>query len=95
MKGLMPNPKSGTVTSDIGKAIAEIKKGKVEYRIDKQGIIHAVIGRVSFENKALLDNFHELLSAIHNAKPIGVKGMFIKSVHLSSTMGPGIRLSEK
>lgn len=94
-KGLMPNPKSGTVTQEIAKAIKEIKGGKVEYRIDKQGIIHAVIGRVSFEDQAIKDNFQTLLTAVHNAKPVGIKGTFIKSVHLTSTMGPGIRLSEK
>lgn len=94
-KGLMPNPKSGTVTTDVGKTVKEIKQGKIEYKIDTQGIIHSAIGRVSFDADKLKVNFQALMDSIHNAKPAGVKGTFVKSVFLTSTMGPGIKLIEK
>lgn len=92
-KGLMPNPKSGTVTFDLTKAIAEIKAGKVEYRVDKTAIIHVPIGRHSFGAEKLSDNFHSLMEAVVKAKPSGAKGQYIKSVSVSSTMGPGVKIN--
>ncbi|GAA0745873.1 50S ribosomal protein L1 [Clostridium oceanicum] len=92
-KGLMPNPKSGTVTFDVAKAINEIKAGKVEYRVDKTSIIHVPIGKASFGEEKLLANFHVLMEAIIKAKPAAAKGQYVKSVVLSSTMGPGIKLN--
>lgn len=92
-KGLMPNPKVGTVTFDVEKAIKEIKAGKVEYRVDKTGIVHAPIGKVSFEQEKLDENFQTMVDAIIKAKPPGAKGQYIKSVTVSSTMGPGIHLN--
>ncbi|WDU83357.1 50S ribosomal protein L1 [Caloramator sp. Dgby_cultured_2] len=92
-KGLMPNPKSGTVTFDVAKAIAEIKAGKVEYRVDKTAIIHVPIGKKSFGVEKLADNFHTLMEAIIKAKPAAAKGQYIKSVVVSSTMGPGIKIN--
>lgn len=94
-KGLMPNPKTGTVTTEIDRVVKDIKKGKADYRIDKQGIAHTVIGKVSFDENAIKENLDALLDAIHHAKPASVKGKFVKSVYLATTMGPGIRLSEK
>ena len=91
-KGLMPNPKSGTVTTDLAKAIAEIKAGKVEYRLDKNNIIHVMIGKVSFGTEKLSENMTTLMDAIIKAKPAAAKGTYIKSVSLSSTMGPGIKV---
>ena len=91
-KGLMPNPKSGTVTTDIANAVSEIKAGKVEYRVDKTAIIHVPVGKASFDAEKLSDNFNTLISAIIKAKPASAKGTYIKSVVLSSTMGPGIRM---
>lgn len=88
----MPNPKSGTVTFDIGKAVRDIKSGKVEYRLDKFGIIHSVVGKVSFLEKDLVENYAMLIGEVIRAKPSGAKGRYIKSITLSSTMGPGIRL---
>lgn len=92
-KGLMPNPKTGTVTVDVAKAVKEIKAGKVEYRVDKTGIVHVPIGKVSFETNKLLGNFRTLMDVIVKAKPATAKGTYVKSVVLSSTMGPGVRLS--
>lgn len=92
-KGLMPNPKSGTVTFDVAKAIAEIKAGKVEYRVDKTAIIHVPIGKGSFGAEKLADNFKVIMEAIIKAKPAAAKGQYIKSVSVSSTMGPGIKLN--
>lgn len=92
-KGLMPNPKVGTVTFDIDRAVKEIKAGKVEYRVDKTGIVHAPIGKVSFEFEKLLENYQALVEAIIKAKPPGAKGQYVKSVTVSSTMGPGIRIN--
>ncbi|MDD2533185.1 MAG: 50S ribosomal protein L1 [Eubacteriales bacterium] len=92
-KGLMPNPKSGTVTMDLTKAIAEIKAGKIEYRLDKTNIIHCPIGKVSFGGEKLADNFKTLMDAVIKAKPAAAKGHYLKSVTLSSTMGPGIRVN--
>ena len=92
-KGLMPNPKSGTVSMDVTKAIHDIKAGKVEYRVDKTAIIHCPIGRKSFEDGKLLENLTTLMDAINKAKPATAKGTYLKSVVLSSTMGPGIKLN--
>ena len=92
-KGLMPNPKVGTVTMDVERAIKEIKAGKVEYRVDKTGIVHAPVGKVSFDLEKLYENFQTLVDAIVKAKPAGAKGQYIKSVTVSSTMGPGVRLN--
>ena len=89
-KGLMPNPKSGTVTMYVTKAINEIKSGKVEYRLDKNNIIHLGIGKVSFGTDKLLENYSTVLDAIIKAKPAAAKGQYIKSISLSTTMGPGI-----
>ena len=92
-KGLMPNPKAGTVTMDVTKAINDIKAGKVEYRLDKSNIIHVPIGKASFEEEKLADNFHTLIGAINKAKPAAAKGQYLKSVVVTSTMGPGIKLN--
>lgn len=92
-KGLMPNPKSGTVTMDVAKAIAETKAGKVEYRLDKTNIVHTPIGKASFGHEKLEENFNALASAIIKAKPAAAKGQYIKSVVVASTMGPGIKIN--
>ncbi|MCI2050070.1 MAG: 50S ribosomal protein L1 [Lachnospiraceae bacterium] len=91
-KGLMPNPKAGTVTMDITKAIKDIKAGKVEYRLDKQNIVHVPIGKASFTAEQLVDNYNALLAAIEKAKPSTVKGQYLKSISIATTMGPGIKL---
>ena len=92
-KGLMPNPKAGTVTMDVTKAIQEIKAGKIEYRLDKTNIIHVPVGKASFTEEQLADNFQTLIDAINKARPAAVKGQFLKSVTLTSTMGPGVKLN--
>lgn len=92
-KGMMPNPKAGTVTMDVSRAVAEIKAGKVEYRLDKSNIIHVPIGKVSFTDEQIADNFHTLIAAIIKAKPAAAKGQYFKSVTITSTMGPGIKLN--
>lgn len=92
-KGLMPNPKSGTVTMELEKALADIKAGKVEYRLDKANIIHTAIGKVSFGAEKLADNFNALLDAIIKAKPAAAKGQYLKSVTVASTMGPGVKIN--
>lgn len=92
-KGLMPNPKSGTVTFDVAKALSEIKAGKVEYRVDKTAIVHVPIGKRSFGNEKLTENFHALMEAVVKAKPAAAKGQYIKSVSVSSTMGPGVKIN--
>ena len=92
-KGLMPNPKAGTVTMDLTKAIAEIKAGKIEYRLDKTNIIHVPIGKASFTEEQLSDNFKTLIDAILKARPAALKGQYLKSVTLASTMGPGVKLN--
>ena len=92
-KGLMPNPKAGTVTMDVTKAIKEIKAGKIEYRLDKTNIIHVPVGKASFTEEQLADNFQTLMDAIMKAKPSTVKGAYLKSVTLTSTMGPGVKLN--
>lgn len=92
-KGLMPNPKAGTVTMDVAKAINDIKAGKIEYRLDKTNIIHVPVGKVSFTEEQLANNFQTLIDAILKAKPSAVKGAYLRSVALSSTMGPGVKLN--
>ncbi len=92
-KGLMPNPKAGTVTPDVVKAISELKSGKIEYRLDKTNIIHCPIGKVSFGAEKLMENFNTLMGAIIKAKPAAAKGQYLKSVAVASTMGPGIRVN--
>ena len=92
-KGLMPNPKAGTVTMDVAKAVADIKAGKIEYRLDKSNIIHVPIGKASFEEAKLQENFTALMEAIVKAKPSALKGQYLKSVTLASTMGPGVKVS--
>ncbi|MEW6482939.1 MAG: 50S ribosomal protein L1 [bacterium] len=94
-RGLMPNPKSGTVTFEVGKAIQEIKKGRIEYRCDEYGIVHSSIGKVSFEKEKLLQNLFTFMESIVKAKPAAAKGQYIKSISLSSTMGPGIKIDTK
>ena len=91
-RGLMPNPKTGTVTTDIAKAVREIKAGKVEFRVDKTGIVHAPIGKASFETERLLANAHALVDSVVKAKPSAAKGKYLKSVTVSSSMGPGVRI---
>ena len=91
-RGLMPNPKTGTVTFDVGKAVAEIKAGKVEYRVDKTGIVHAPVGKISFGTTKLLDNVNVLIESVLKAKPAAAKGRYVKSISLASTMGPGVRV---
>lgn len=92
-KGLMPNPKAGTVTMDVTKAVNDIKAGKIEYRLDKTNIIHVPLGKASFGSEKLLENFQTLISAIIKAKPSAAKGQYLKSVSISSTMGPGIKIN--
>ncbi len=92
-KGLMPNPKAGTVTMDVEKAIAEIKAGKIEYRLDKTNIIHVPVGKASFTEEQLADNFQALIDAVNKAKPSALKGTYLKSATLTSTMGPGVKLN--
>ncbi|MGL4362164.1 MAG: 50S ribosomal protein L1 [Cellulosilyticaceae bacterium] len=92
-KGLMPNPKAGTVTMDVTKAIDEIKAGKIEYRLDKTNIIHVPIGKASFGEAKLKENFHTLMSAVVKAKPAAAKGQYLRSISVSSTMGPGIKVN--
>ncbi|MEF9941454.1 MAG: 50S ribosomal protein L1 [Lachnospiraceae bacterium] len=92
-KGLMPNPKAGTVTMDVTKAINEIKAGKIEYRLDKTNIIHVPVGKASFTEEQLADNFQTLINAINKAKPAALKGQYLKSVTLAPTMGPGVKIN--
>ena len=92
-KGLMPNPKAGTVTMDVAKAVADIKAGKIEYRLDKNNIIHVPIGKASFAEDKLEENFNALMEAIQKAKPSTLKGTYLKSVTLAPTMGPGVKVN--
>ena len=92
-KGLMPNPKAGTVTMDVTKAVNDIKAGKIEYRLDKANIIHVPIGKVSFTDEKLMENFNALMEAIVKARPSAVKGQYLRSITLSSTMGPGLKVN--
>ena len=91
-RGLMPNPKVGTVTSDVGQAVRDAKAGQVQYRVDKAGVIHCPIGKASFEEEALKENFESLIQALHRAKPAAAKGQYFRRVTLSTTMGPGVRV---
>ena len=92
-KGLMPNPKTGTVTMDVKKAVEEVKKGRIEYRTDSYGIVHIIIGKVSFDDKKLIENLDAFISLILKSKPATVKGTYVKSIAVSSTMGPGIKIN--
>ena len=94
-KGLMPNPKAGTVTMDVAKAVKDIKSGKVEYRLDKTNIIHLGIGKLSFGAEKLVDNYNTVMEAIVKAKPAAAKGQYLKSINVSTTMGPGVTVSFK
>ena len=91
-RGLMPNPKSGTVTMDIAKAVSDVKKGKIDFKVEKNGIIHASVGKVSFDAKKISENANELLQTIIKLKPSAAKGIYMKSVYMSSTMGLGIEV---
>ena len=94
-RGLMPNPKSGTVTMEVGKAVAEVKSGKIDFKVDKYGIIHAAIGKVSFDAQKIKENAQELIQALLKLKPTAAKGTYVKSIYLSSTMSPGIAIDTK
>ena len=94
-RGLMPNPKSGTVTMEIGKAVKEVKQGKIDFKVDKTGIIHASIGKVSFEPQKIVENAREFISMVNKLKPAAAKGTYIRSIFLSSTMSPGIKIDPK
>jgi large subunit ribosomal protein L1 len=91
-RGLMPNPKSGTVTMDVAKAVKEVKAGKIEFRVDKAGIVHTSVGKANFESKQLAENIHAFLNTIVRLKPTSAKGTYVKSIALSSTMGPGVKI---
>ena len=94
-RGLMPNPKTGTVTMEIGKAVTEIKAGKIDFKVDKTGIVHAGIGRISFDADKITENAHEIIQTLIKLKPTAAKGTYIKSIHLTSTMSPAIALDPK
>lgn len=94
-RGLMPNPKSGTVTMDIGKAVAEVKAGKIDFKVDKYGIVHAAIGKVSFDAEKIKENAIELIQTLNKLKPTAAKGIYVKSIYMSSTMSPGIAIDTK
>ena len=94
-RGLMPNPKTGTVTMDVAKAVQEVKAGKIDFKVDKYGIIHTAIGKVSFTPEQIVDNAHEVLSTIIKLKPSAAKGTYVKSIYLSTTMSPGIEIDTK
>ncbi len=93
-KGLMPNPKSGTVTPDVAKAVTEIKAGKIEFRVDKAGNLHAIVGKASFDKQKLIENVNSFLAAVNRLKPSSAKGQYIKNVAISSTMGPAVRIDK-
>jgi large subunit ribosomal protein L1 len=93
-KGLMPNPKSGTVTQDVAQAVREIKAGKIEFRVDKTGIVHTSVGKLNFENEKLVENAKAFVNTIIKMKPASAKGQYVKSLYLSSTMGPGLKISK-
>ena len=94
-RGLMPNPKTGTVTMEIGKAVQEVKAGKIDFRVDKTGIVHTSVGKVSFSSDKLVDNINELLQTLIKLKPTAAKGTYIKSIYLSSTMSPSVAVDTK
>lgn len=91
-RGLMPNPKSGTVTPDVAKAVKEVKAGKIEFRVDKAGIVHATVGKASFENAKLVDNINTFLGTVSRLRPASAKGQYVRSITISSTMGPGVKI---
>jgi large subunit ribosomal protein L1 len=93
-RGLMPNPKSGTVTLDVAKAVKEVKAGKIDFKVDKYGIVHASVGKVSFSPDKLLDNVQEVINTVARLKPASAKGTYFKTIHLSSTMSPGITIDK-
>ena len=93
-RGLMPNPKSGTVSVDVAKAVKEVKSGRIEFRVDKYGIIHASVGKLSFDSEKLIDNAKALMSALMRAKPNASKGVYLKKVSITTTMGPGVKLDK-
>jgi large subunit ribosomal protein L1 len=93
-KGLMPNPKSGTVTQDVAQAVKEIKAGKIEFRVDKTGIVHSSVGKLNFENDKLVENAKAFINTIIKMKPASAKGQYVKSLFLSSTMGPGLKITK-
>ena len=94
-RGLMPNPKSGTVTMDIGKAVQEVKAGKIDFKVDRYGIVHSSVGKVSFAPEKIVDNVREFMSVIQKLKPTAAKGVYVKSIYVSSTMSPGIQIDIK
>ena len=94
-RGLMPNPKTGTVTTDIANAVSEVKKGKISFRVDKTGIIHASVGRVSFSPEQLMENINELLHTLQRMKPSTAKGTYMKTITLATTMSPGVKIDPK
>jgi large subunit ribosomal protein L1 len=94
-RGLMPNPKTGTVTTDIAKAVTDVKAGKIDFKVDKYGIIHASIGKVSFDAQKIADNANELLQTLVRLKPSSAKGAYVRSIYMSSTMSPGIEIDTK
>jgi large subunit ribosomal protein L1 len=94
-RGLMPNPKTGTVTMDVAKAVTEVKAGKIDFRVDKYGIIHSMVGKVSFDGDKIKDNAHELIQTLIKMKPSSAKGTYIKSIYISSTMSPSIQIDTK
>ena len=94
-RGLMPNPKTGTVTMDVAKAVSEVKAGKIDFKVDKFGIVHTSIGKVSFSPEQIVDNANEFLSMIMKLKPSAAKGSYVKSIYLSSTMSPGLQIDAK
>jgi large subunit ribosomal protein L1 len=94
-RGLMPNPKSGTVTQDVAKAVTEVKSGKIDFKVDKFGIVHASVGKVSFSADQIFDNASEFITTLIKLKPTAAKGTYVKSIYLSSTMSPGIKIDPK
>ena len=94
-RGLMPNPKSGTVTMDVGKAVSEVKQGKIDFKVDKTGIVHTSIGKASFAPEKIIENAKEFLSVIHKLKPAAAKGTYVKSIYLSTTMSPGLKVEPR
>ncbi|MDE6831534.1 MAG: 50S ribosomal protein L1, partial [Muribaculaceae bacterium] len=94
-RGLMPNPKSGTVTVDVAKAVEEVKKGKIDFKVDKNGIVHSSIGKMSFTPEQMRDNAKEFINTLIKLKPASAKGTYIKSIYLSSTMSPGVKVDSK
>ncbi|MDE7143937.1 MAG: 50S ribosomal protein L1, partial [Muribaculaceae bacterium] len=94
-RGLMPNPKSGTVTPDVAKAVEEVKKGKIDFKVDKNGIVHSSIGKISFSPEKIRDNAREFINTLVRLKPAAAKGTYIKSIYISSTMSPGVKVDPK